>query len=544
MSEKLGDAILELKTDSKRFDKGVDKAKKKTDKLEAKLKKAALAAKSLKVKLIAIGAAIVVGVGITKAIQKVTNLGDEIAKMSLKTGIATETLSSFRLVMNLGGTDIKSFAKGIKTLSKNMFDLSTGVGEEARKAFDAINVSALNTDNTLRDNLDVMFDVADAFSAMEGGARKSAIASALFGRAGLELIPTLNMGSQAIRDQVQLAKDLGLQFSTLEGKQMEAFTDAVEILNTAFFALWQRLVINITPALTKVATLLTKGFVAAKGYAGQLKFLGDIFKMATGNMTQFNAEGKKANNTISGFAVSETFKTGGFGFGLVQEARANQLKEKPGLSADAFQELNDEITLSTETLKNFGTTGVTMFDQMENAVTGWASGFSATMTDILFDSEATFGNIFESFSKMLVQMAIQTQLINPLLNTLFGAFPSAAPAVPESLPFSFKAPGLANGGVVKAVTGGRMVNVAEGGEDELIAPLSKVGGLGGGKMEVNVIGVPEGTQTQRSTDGQGNTRLDIIIDQFTADNVTRVGSKTNRALTKTFSNMETSLIKR
>jgi hypothetical protein len=49
-------------------------------------------------------------------------------------------------------------------------------------------------------------------------------------------------------------------------------------------------------------------------------------------------------------------------------------------------------------------------------------------------------------------------------------------------------PQLAKGGIVPATPGGRLVNVAEGGEDEVVAPLSKLSGMvdGGGSREVTV----------------------------------------------------------
>lgn len=49
---------------------------------------------------------------------------------------------------------------------------------------------------------------------------------------------------------------------------------------------------------------------------------------------------------------------------------------------------------------------------MEDAFTGWASTYSSTLTDMVWESEITFGSIAESFGKMLLQMAIQAEMAN------------------------------------------------------------------------------------------------------------------------------------
>jgi hypothetical protein len=57
---------------------------------------------------------------------------------------------------------------------------------------------------------------------------------------------------------------------------------------------------------------------------------------------------------------------------------------------------------------------------MEIAVTGWASTFSATLTDMLTGAETNFQAIAHSFAKMILQMIIQKKLIEPMLEGLFG----------------------------------------------------------------------------------------------------------------------------
>lgn len=60
-------------------------------------------------------------------------------------------------------------------------------------------------------------------------------------------------------------------------------------------------------------------------------------------------------------------------------------------------------------------------ESIKAAITGWASDFSRSLNDALWEADFTFGNIAKSFAKMITQMAIQLQIIDPLLKKVFSA---------------------------------------------------------------------------------------------------------------------------
>jgi hypothetical protein len=49
-------------------------------------------------------------------------------------------------------------------------------------------------------------------------------------------------------------------------------------------------------------------------------------------------------------------------------------------------------------------------------------------------------------------------------------------------------PGLANGGIVKASPGGTLALIGEGGKDEAVIPLDRMGSMGGNNITINVQG--------------------------------------------------------
>jgi len=147
----------------------------------------------------------------------------------------------------------------------------------------------------------------------------------------------------------------------------------------------------------------------------------------------------------------------------------------------------DEI--SNDTKKTFG-------EEMNDAFKGWASEWSSTLNEVLWDSEATFGDIATSFGKMITQMMLQKSIIEPLadgssrffttlMSNMFGTYGGAATAGSAG---SGGAAGLAGarefGG---PVSGGKSYLVGERGPEIFspsssgtIIPNHRMGGGGGG----------------------------------------------------------------
>lgn len=185
-------------------------------------------------------------------IAKTANLGDQFYDLSQRTGIAVETLSSFKLAADKSGTSIGGFATGMKGLSRSMADAASG-GKESKEAFDALGVSATDSAGNLRPLDQVMLDVADRFAAMENGAEKNALALKLFGKSGMDLIPMLNLGRKGLEENVEQMKKFGI-VTTEDARLGDAFNDAMTELQAATGGLTRVIGNALIPAMTSLAT--------------------------------------------------------------------------------------------------------------------------------------------------------------------------------------------------------------------------------------------------------------------------------------------------
>ena len=71
-----------------------------------------------------------------------------------------------------------------------------------------------------------MSEVSDKFKGFTDDANKTALAMALFGKSGAELIPFLNTGSEEIKKMAAEAKALGGDFAAI-AKPSEEFNDNI-----------------------------------------------------------------------------------------------------------------------------------------------------------------------------------------------------------------------------------------------------------------------------------------------------------------------------
>ena len=172
--------------------------------------------------------------------------------------------------------------------------------------------------------------------------------------------------------------------------------------------------------------------------------------------------------------------------------------------------------------------------RMLDAVEGWSSTVSKTMTDFLFNADATFDGVLQSFVEMLTQMLIQELIFAPIFAAIKTAFgigaASGGGGTREAHGGAYDGGErlrFASGGVVTRPTRFRSTRSANNlmGEagPEAIMPLSrtaggdlgvKVAGGGAGGMVVNVIDQRSGGEdvgVSESRGANGERQIEILI---------------------------------
>lgn len=187
--------------------------------------------------------------GLVGMVKNTIEAGDRMHDLAQSTGVSVEALSRFKKAAAVSGTDIEGVSKSLVKLSKAMLDASTG-GAASQAAFNALGISVTKSNGQLKSSDAVMIEIANRFKAMPDGVTKTALALKLFGRAGAEMIPLLNMGGDSI-------DKLKVKMTSAFADKMDEYKDRLAVLSGKVGALGMDLTVALLPALEAVTVAVT-----------------------------------------------------------------------------------------------------------------------------------------------------------------------------------------------------------------------------------------------------------------------------------------------
>ena len=175
---------------------------------------------------------------------------DAMNDLSQKTGVSVEALARFKKAAAVSGTDLEGVSKALVKLSKGMYDAAnTGKGPAA-EAFTKLGISAKDASGKLKSSEQVMLEVANRFKTMPDGAEKTAIALQLFGKAGADMIPMLNMGGDAI-------DKMSSKMTGAFAKKADEYSDKLAMLQGKIGGIGTSIAMALLPALDALVNVLT-----------------------------------------------------------------------------------------------------------------------------------------------------------------------------------------------------------------------------------------------------------------------------------------------
>ena len=216
---------------------------------------------SLRNKIIALGlaaAAYKVAQAALGGFMDVVNRAGELNDMSSRIGVASGTLSQFKLAAEASGTSIEGLATGLKFLSKNLVTAASGGNEASTSLAAGFKVLGVDAKSALSDTNGALLTLADQFKAMPDSAEKTTLAMKLFGKAGTDLIPFLNQGSEGIKKMTALNDALGLSLTDKTIAALDNFGDNLQTLGSVSEGVFTQLAAGAAPVLEELTNQLVK----------------------------------------------------------------------------------------------------------------------------------------------------------------------------------------------------------------------------------------------------------------------------------------------
>ena len=215
--------------------------------------------------------------------RKMANQIDRVAKVSSQLGISVSSLQAFELAAKKGGVESEALFKGLQKMNRSISEAGMGLTTPIR-GLDLMGVTLQELQRLSPD--DQFMRIADGIKGITNPADQAAAAFAIFGRSGVELLPTLKQGSAGLEEFKNRAAELGLNLSQQEAANVEAFNDSLTDLGAMIKGALQQAVVGIAPFLTKMIEQMTSG----AGFAHEFgEFAVTAFKL-TAKAVAFTAD--------------------------------------------------------------------------------------------------------------------------------------------------------------------------------------------------------------------------------------------------------------
>lgn len=340
----IGNLLVKMALDTAAFVAGAAQAQKSASGLFGSLRTLAVTA--------ATAATAALGT-LTVAVGVSVNRMDDLGKAAQKVGIPVDEFSKLEYAARLSDVSLEGLTTALGRFSRNLAEISGGANNDASAAINAMGISALDANGKLRPTTEILKDVADEMSVMRDSAGKTALAVALFGKSGADLIPLMNGGRQAIADAAAQAEAFGTVVSEEAAVAAENFNDNMTRLIESVSGVAQQVTIGMLPAMTDATNSMVafseKGEIArnitdamswiVKEAARVVLYLSQAFAEASAYATFFgSALDRISTGDFAGIADD---------WGVAME----RVDKAVAATKESLKQLNDEGQRSTSWLK-------------------------------------------------------------------------------------------------------------------------------------------------------------------------------------------------
>jgi hypothetical protein len=464
---------------------------------------------------------------IDDSIKAFEDLGSSVRGMQRIAGGSMEQVSGLRGAMQLAGVNADDTTAAFTRFQKQLGETSGDAKATAEMA-QKLGVSFTDASGAIKPMSEILPGLADQFKNMPNGAEKTALATDLFGRSGAQLIPILNKGSDGMAELTQKAKDMGL---VLDDQSMGALADSKKA-QREWQATMQGLQVTIGSALLpvmeafgrvvreQISPLIKQASQYVKDHRGEFEALAERIKTGVQPVIEaivavirdffipvvmgiIDAIGWLSNNL--NIAIPILVLLAGILVAAMVPAIIATTMSVWAFTAALLANPVTWIILAIVALIAV----IVLLAMNWDVVVKWISdvwgGFMGWIGDGLGALGNFFGDVFNGigntvrgvfngvvdFIKGVINSIID--IVNGAIDGLNGLGDIIRNVTGGAVDITLNhVPHLAEGGIVPATPGGRLVKVAEAGEAEAVIPLSKLGTMGGtgGGQTVNYYAAP------------------------------------------------------
>lgn len=205
-------------------------------------------AKALGVKIAAVGSAAVAGFAV--AVKQFADSGDELVKMSERTGMGIKALSALRYAADQSGASLDDVEKASKKLASVLTDAANG-SKTAAETLQHLGLSLSDLEGLSPDEL--FMKTSRALASVEDATTRAALAQDIFGKSGTRLLPLLAEGEKGLEAMRKEAERLGVTMDEKTARSGTAVGDAFDRIKAALSGTANAIGSALAPKLTELA---------------------------------------------------------------------------------------------------------------------------------------------------------------------------------------------------------------------------------------------------------------------------------------------------
>jgi phage-related protein len=198
---------------------------------------------------------VAVGAAVMASAVRLGNMADALLDMEAQTGLSTTSLQEFRRVAVIAGVSQDTIANSTMMLTRRL----SAFGEESTEvqgALGRLGVEVRNADGSFRDMDDVMPELIRGLSNVENETERASLATAVFGRSAMDLVPVLDLTAEQFDAARQEAHDLGLVLGKDALRSANEFRIGFDTLKQSAGAVANEIGMAAMPVMTRLVGIL------------------------------------------------------------------------------------------------------------------------------------------------------------------------------------------------------------------------------------------------------------------------------------------------
>lgn len=191
-------------------------------------------------------------VAIGELARRSAEAANEMENLARMAGVSTDFIQRFQVSIDRAGISNRTFIMSMNQMTHSLEEARKGTGDGGV----IFKTLGINIEEALKDREGTILKIADAISKMENGTAKLEIVTRLFGFAGVKMLETLDKGSEGLRKEMELAKQLGAVLDQDTIAALSRLSNEFSDVGTAMKNVFQNLGAIVAPAVEPVVLLI------------------------------------------------------------------------------------------------------------------------------------------------------------------------------------------------------------------------------------------------------------------------------------------------